>query len=283
MHLLMLLAALGLAWWIRVGNFELAKTWTHRWQNALRRFLLPPLLMLMSAIAILCMGTHGHMVWGWEGFLSYWLAVGGVSLAITLVLKITWESKQTIKQLQSHPTIDLHNRPARLLDTSELYCAQVGFWNPELLVSQGLLESLDSEHLKAVLMHEQMHVYHRDTFWFFWLGWIKRLTIWLPQTESLWQELLTLRELRADRSAAQKVDPLLLAESLLRVAGGPLLTSEVYAEVCAEFSWPSSPDRLSERIEILLAEPIPEPSFYLWSYSWLIWVLFPLIIVPFHN
>jgi Zn-dependent protease with chaperone function len=283
MHLLMLLVTLWLAWRIRKSEFELSETCARRWQNAIRRFLLPPLLILMSMIAILCMGTHGHMVWGWEGFLSYGLSVGSVSLAIALFLKAACTAKQTIEQLQSHPIIDLQNRPARLLDTPELYCAQVGFWHPELVVSQGLLESLDSHHLEAVLMHEQMHVYHRDTFWFFWLGWIRRLTTWLPQTEALWQELLTLREFRADRSAAQQVDPLMLAESLLRVAGGPLLPSEVYAEVCAEFSWPSSPDRLAERIEILLSEPISEPSFYFWPYSWLIWVLCPLLIVPFHN
>jgi Zn-dependent protease with chaperone function len=279
MHLLMFLSVLGLAWWIRECDLEPSKTWTHRWQDAMRRFLLPPLLLMMSAIAILCMGTHGHMVWGWEGFLSYGLAVGSVGLAIALVLNAVWGAKQTIAQLQSHPIIDLHNRPARLLDTPELYCAQVGFWHPELVVSQGLLESLDPQHLEAVLMHEQMHVHHRDTFWFFWLGWIRRLTIWLPQTKLLWQELLTLRELRADRGAAQQIDPLLLAESLLMVAGGPLLGSEV----CAEFSWPSSPDRLSERIEILLADPISEPPAYLWSYGWLIWVLCPLVIVPFHH
>ncbi len=40
-------------------------------------------------------------------------------------------------------------------------------------------------------------VTHRDTFWFFWLGWLGRIVPFLPNTEILWQELLTLREIRA--------------------------------------------------------------------------------------
>ena len=52
-------------------------------------------------------------------------------------------------------------------------------------------------------------------FGFFWWGWLRRLTEWLPHSKELWQELLLLRELRADQWAAQQVDPLVLAESLL--------------------------------------------------------------------
>ena len=66
-------------------------------------------------------------------------------------------------------------KTARILETDFLYSAQIGFWQSELVVSQGLLKSLDSEHLNAVLAHEQAHVYYRDTFWFFWLGWLRTI------------------------------------------------------------------------------------------------------------
>jgi Zn-dependent protease with chaperone function len=50
------------------------------------------------------------------------------------------------------------------------------------------------------LAHEQAHAHYRDTFWFFWLN---VLTSWLPHTEALWQEILFLREIRADEKAKE--------------------------------------------------------------------------------
>ena len=141
-----------------------------------------------------------------------------------------------------------------------------------------MLQSLDPAHLKVVLVHEQGHLHYRDTFWFFWLGWLRRLTSWLPQTESLWQELLILRELRADRWAAQHVDRLLLAEALLSVVSAPQIQPE---NVCALFSSAVVRNRLNERINALLE---PELSSNLEGRSWwLLLVLLPLIVILFHH
>jgi hypothetical protein len=288
MHLLMILITLSLVYCSRRRQTVTVGTLAERWHQSLKQFLLPPLLLLMTAIAILNMGPHGQMTWGREGWLSYETALAFLSLAIALGLKLAWEARQTLEKIHCHTKIDLEGKPARLLDTSQLYCAQVGFWQPELVVSQGLLDRLDKDHLEAVLVHEQMHVYHRDTFWFFWLGWLRRLSWWLPQTELFWQELLMLRELRADRLAAQRVDPLLLAESLLLVASAPLLQPEISAAL----SWVLANDHdqtedcpvpLIERIEALLAEPEPESPLSLWSYIWILWVSLPLVAIPFHN
>jgi Zn-dependent protease with chaperone function len=90
---------------------------------------------------------------------------------------------------------------SRVLDNPIPFSALIGFWQPELIVSQGLLNTLDQDHLEAVFKHEQGHYYYRDTFWFFWLGWVRSISAWLPNTEALWQELLLLREMRADRWA----------------------------------------------------------------------------------
>jgi Zn-dependent protease with chaperone function len=142
-----------------------------------------------------------------------------------------------------------------------------------------LLKTLDAAHLEAVLIHEQAHFLHRDTFWFFWLGWLRRLTVWLPQTEALWQELLVLRELRADQHAAQTVDGLLLAEALLSVVSAPTLETE---PGFAAFSATAVRDRLSERIEALLTAPLPEPVLPWWTWLWFGIILLPLLVIPFH-
>lgn len=278
MHLLMIVSMLVVAWGLRLRS-QPTGTWSDRWHRALALFLLPPLLLLMTAIAVICMGPQGRMVWWWEGWFSYTLAIAFVGIAAVLCLRLAWQGQQTLRQVRQHPLIDLNGNPARLLDTAELYSAQVGFWQPELVVSQGLLDQLPPPHLDAVLTHEQSHAAYRDTFWFFWLGWVRRLTLWLPQTEALWQELLMLRELRADRRAAQQVDPLLLAESLLLVVRAPLMQPEV----CAAFSYSVGRDRLNERIDALLAAPEPIEPVPLRFWIWLPWMFLPLITIPFHS
>jgi Zn-dependent protease with chaperone function len=285
MHFFMVLITLGLAWWVRSSDlasthwFATTETWNTRWYSALSRFLFPPLLLFTTGIAILDMGPHGQMVWRWEGWLSYWLAIAFLTAAILVLQKLFWEGWKTLQKTRACAQIDLAGNPARLLETPTLYSAQVGFWQPELVVSRGLLEQVDRAHLEAVLIHEQAHAHYHDTFWFFWLGWLRRLTFWLPQTEMLWQELLALRELRADAWAGQRVDRLLLAEVLLQVVS----TAALPEPLCAAFANRITPDRLSQRIEALLvdSEPIQHTNF--WSWSWLLLTLVPFAAIPFHS
>lgn len=280
MHFLMLLLGLSCAWIIRAQATAPTGDLVHRWQRTLGLFLFSPLLLVMTAIAILCMGPSGRMVGHWEGWFVYEWAIGFLGIALLLGVSLAWTGHQTVQRLRQHPAIEVNGTLARLLDTPELYSAQVGFWRSQLVVSQGLLNTLDDAHLEAVLVHEQAHANYHDTFWFFWLGWLRRLTCWLPHTEKLWQELLMLRELRADRQAAQVVDPLLLAEALLLVVSAPLMQPE-QPEICAAFGWVASGDRLSDRIDALLTETSSPPTPQ-WGTFWLLFVLLPLVVIPFH-
>jgi Zn-dependent protease with chaperone function len=149
-------------------------------------------------------------------------------------------------------------------------------------MSQGLLDTLTPDHLQAVFAHEQAHCHYRDTFWFFGLGWLKRITGWLPQTEALWQELLVLRELRADWWAVQHIDSLLLAEALLLVVQDAS-TLPQDSHFCAAFSSAAPPNRLHQRIDALLNQTDSLGSFSLGSWSWLLWVLLPFVTIPLHN
>jgi Zn-dependent protease with chaperone function len=286
MHLLMLLTTLGLAGFFRwhwSKGFAASQGWSGRWRCALGAFLFPPALIAASSVAVLCMGPHGqmirHMVWHGEGWVSYGLALGFWSAAIVLALKLTWEGCCTLAQTRQQRAIEVAGQSGRLLDTPTLYSAQIGFWTPELVVSQGLLDTLSPDHLAAVLVHEQAHLHYRDTFWFFWLGWLRHLTAWLPQTENLWQELLALREIRADRWAAQSVDGLLLAEALLLVVSNPI-AAEPFG---AAFAGLVPASRLEQRIEALLTEVEPLQQPQLRSWIWLLLALLPLLAIPFHN
>jgi Zn-dependent protease with chaperone function len=280
MHLVMILVSLALAIYLRSGNCNCTGNWTQRWRKSLLLFLLPQLLLLMTALAIVCMGPQGKMLGLKAGWFSYLLALGFWGLTIVSVLKLAIEGWVSLRQIRSYSPINLDGKLVRLLEKDILFIAQVGFWQPELIISQGLLKSLEKIHLEAVLAHEQAHYYYRDTFWFFLLGWLRRLTFWLPNTEVLWEELLILREIRADRWAACQVDTLVLAESLLLVVGSGMILSEDFT---AGFSYSLSRQRLTERIDALLAESESSVESSLWVWSWVILVFLPLLTVLFHR
>jgi len=258
MHLSLILLTIGviacIRWfWSRQIplRFVAASARFNQWQSSLLALVFPPLLLLTTAIAVLYMGTQGQM-WGLPvGWIGYSLAAGFLSYAVITFLWVAVQAGRSVHHLQIHCQQPLGNGiTGRVFAHSTPFAAQVGFWRSELVVSQGLLDCLSSEQLEAVLTHEQAHAHYRDTFWFFWLGWLRQITLWLPHTTALWQELLLLRELRADRWAAQRVDPLLLAESLLLVVQAPLID----ADICAAFGADPTLDRLEERIDALLTE-----------------------------
>lgn len=280
MHLAIICAALAAALSIRqVTNIQ--GNWNRRWRQALFLFLFPPLLVFSTAIALLCMGTQGRMGIWQTGCISYVLALCSLFTFVIILVKLAYQGFLSIQSTRNCPLILLENQPVRLLNTQAMFAGQIGFWHPNLVISEGLLQNLSPAHLETVLAHEQGHYYYRDTFWFFWLGWIRECTDWLPNTATLWSELLLLRELRADACAASQVDPLLLAESLLLVVSNQTLSSEV---LCAALGSSSHGDRLEQRIEALLT--IPESSsvqFDHQSWHYFLLALLPLVTVLFHQ
>jgi beta-lactamase regulating signal transducer with metallopeptidase domain len=292
MHIVMILGVLGLACclrWMYASSIVLPvrshATHQERWQKALFLFLFPPLLVLMTEIAVVFMGPQGQMLGFQAGQFSYIVAIALLIFAVIWGCILVAQGLHAVRKVSSYPQSELASQLAgqtvRAIATPQIFAAQVGFWQPHLVVSEGMLQKLDREHLHAVLKHEQAHDCYRDTFWFFCLGYIKQVTAWLPNTNALWQELLLLREMRADRWATQYVDRLLLAEALLWSASGAIATeSDIF---CAAFSCPTPSSRLEERIEAILDETTPEtkPNYAL--LGWLILSLLPLISIPFHS
>lgn len=279
MHLFTILIVLIIAWSMRSGSPLSQGTWSERWRKALFLLLFPALLILSTAIAILYMGCHGAMLGIEAGSFGCAVSATIIIFALGCLCRLAYEGSRSIDRLVSYERRSFDDTSARIIDTQMLYSAQIGFWQSELVVSSGLLATLDWEHLQAVLAHEQAHVYYRDTFWFFWLGWMRSFTAWLPNTQTIWSELLLLRELRADSKAAEEVDFLLLAESLLTVAKNPFLSSD---NLCANLNDYKMGDRLNERIESLLDETEPVDSSIWQQWSWIYLVFLPLLIIPLH-
>ncbi|MBW4618612.1 MAG: M56 family metallopeptidase [Cyanosarcina radialis HA8281-LM2] len=278
MHLSILLITVVIAVAIRLGWFRSPGTWADRWQRTLEAFLLPPILLLTTNITVLAMGHHGMMLWHPVGWIGCHLALGFMAVAGVALTYLFGQQSRSRQQVRLLPSVSIAGRTARVLETSNLFAARVGIWKSELVVSRGLLQSLQADQIEAVLSHEEAHDYYRDPFFFFWLNWIHRLTFWLPQTESLWQELLLLRELRADRWASQRVDALTLAEALLLVARSAGATPNAYG---TGFYAPTPTMRLEERINFLLARSeIDRSRERFWI--WLLPIALPILTIPLH-
>jgi Zn-dependent protease with chaperone function len=284
MHLSFILLSITAVFCIRLGAGNVQRTrkcaWSHRWQRSLSLFLLPPLLLAMTALAVMLMGTDGYMLGlpvGWMGYLLALCFLGYVGVRWVELVVGGWRS---IWAVEAYSLFNFQKTVGHILDTPALFAAQVGFWNSKLVMSRGLLDSFDDNQIEAVLTHEAAHYHYRDTFWFFWLGWLRQSTSWLPYSEALWQELLLLRELRADQWAAQRVDALLLAETLLLVVKDPAIHPEFD---CAAFGAAAPVDRLEERIEALLTGA--EESYQSWSiaFLWLLVALLPLLTMLLHS
>ncbi|MDC0832749.1 hypothetical protein AY599_12210 [Leptolyngbya valderiana BDU 20041] len=288
MHLLMVLAALFGSLAFRCCYDRLERSgYRDRWYAALAQLVFPPLLLVTTALAVVCMGMGGNMAWSGTAELSYGISASFLAVAGARLVGCGVSAWRSQRSLRRYPQRQILDYPCRVFEEDIPFSAVVGFWRPELAVARGLLDRLDEPRLKAVLAHERAHLYYRDTFWFFWLGWLKRSTLWLPKTEAIWDELLLLREIRADRWAAQQVDGLLLAESLLTVAKVPFQSMPSIpfgdrSDVRAALSCDAPRSRLEERIEALLEDAPPIPNWQPCLCQWLALALVPMSVVPFH-
>lgn len=294
MHSIMIAIAFTLAWWLRLRWRAHRLSWSDSWWQALFLFLFPFLLILMTAASILAMGASGKMFGFWAGWFSYYCAVCFLVWAVILLLQQAITGAKLVREVRTYPLIKIGDKSCRVPDITTLFAAQIGFWEPELVVSQAMLDRLDAAHLEAVIAHEEAHAHYRDTFWFFWLGWARKLTVWLPNTENIWQELLCLRELRADSWSVQKIDPLLLAESLLLVMDLPSVSESILS---AGLSCIAPGNQLTQRLEALLNQDCKDNDGNRISYGdrnrlesltkWWFWLglagaFLPLAVIPFH-
>ncbi|MEM9948242.1 MAG: M56 family metallopeptidase [Cyanobacteria bacterium P01_D01_bin.36] len=287
LHMIEIAVAAAIVYRLVCGWLGTNQCWQTRWHFALSAFVVPPLLLLATAVAILAMGV-GAANHPFAGPLSYGMSLAFVMVAFGRWLQLSWLARKTMRAVDRSPRAFIGSKKvrkvARVMDMSAVFSAQIGVWSSELVVSQGLLNHLDETHLDAVVAHELGHAHYRDTFWFFWLGGLRRLTKWLPFTETLWQELLLLREVRADRWAAQNVDSLVLAESLMSVITAPLMETEA---VCAGFSCAAPQSRLAQRIDALLFESstngVGSRRWMLWEKVAIALALSPLLTIPFHH
>jgi beta-lactamase regulating signal transducer with metallopeptidase domain len=107
-----------------------------------------------------------------------------------------------------------------LLDASQPFSFAYGALTPQVALSRGLLESVCTDELRAVLQHERYHVVNRDPLKALFAQTLSATFFFIPALESLRLRYLAARELSADRSAATMCGRPPLAGALLKVFQG---------------------------------------------------------------
>jgi Zn-dependent protease with chaperone function len=320
MHIAILLLAVAGAWGTRLycaGAIERsrieARSWRERWSWAIGAIVVPALWCLIAIGAVGVMGTHGTMFGYSVSAIGLWVGAGLLLTMTLLLIALLGRAWQIQRDLQHYPETDFTSATLnqtltlRAITSPPWFAGQVGIVRPELTIGRSLLTQLTPDQLDAIVAHECAHAHYRDTLTFFLLGWVRRWTCWLPHTQAVWHELILLRELRADRWAAQFVDPLLLAETLLTVArsadisASPSNSSNPDTPIIAGIGFHdfATIDSFEARINALMASDIvPEPAastspkphtqddrltFSIDGWLWVVLACFPLLAVPFHH
>ncbi|AUC60617.1 Zn-dependent protease with chaperone function [Cyanobacterium sp. HL-69] len=291
MHFLVIFLAIICAYIIRyISQISFFKN-KRNWSYSLFFFIAPVLLILMSSIAIVTMGYKGQM-WGFQAtIISYILAWLCLGFAIINLLIYAIEIKFVSQKIDKFKEKEVLGQKVKILETSFPYAGLMGFSTQEkgflqslnksyLVLSKGLIQLLSKEHLQAVMAHENAHQLHNDPLIFFCLSYCKRITFWLPNNDILWQDLVLLRELRADNTASKSVDFLLLAESLLIVTQTAMKEKSPLdnSMVCPFINF-----RLNERIDALINDDDSFRNFRWYQLSWMLLVFAPFFTIPFHH
>jgi BlaR1 peptidase M56 len=163
----------------------------------------------------------------------------GNRLFVRQLLDQTYEADPIIRELAAHLGLTL-----RILPTEYMACMTVGVVRPIVILSSGAANHLSRDELKAVLLHEQVHVKNKDTLW---AGISRYIADCAFSRTSRAEDLAKrTRETIADQEASKEVDRFMLANVLIKFARHSPTDSYAFFE---SFACPST---VFERVENLL-------------------------------
>ncbi|WP_256757891.1 M56 family metallopeptidase [Cohnella sp. WQ 127256] len=135
----------------------------------------------------------------------------------------------------------LQHQDLIVIDHNQSMAFTLGFRNPLIVLSSGLVELLDRDELEAVIEHEAFHKNNHDSMKIFILQVISRALWFIPLTKWSYQNCTIMSELLADEYAIRKTGSELgLSSALLKLIkvsftnqAAPAMTH--FAEVSVNF------------------------------------------------
>ena len=146
--------------------------------------------------------------------------VVGSSIAFALALIRVWREQLLLRRLPRIPIAE-GDVPVDIVPsaTANAFCA--GVIRPRVLITEGLLERLDEDELRAAVMHELEHARARGPLKVALAHIATRTFFWVPAFGDLLDRYVLVSELAADRAAISATSRSALAGALSEVIDGP--------------------------------------------------------------
>ncbi|MBI4038715.1 M56 family metallopeptidase [Candidatus Daviesbacteria bacterium] len=133
----------------------------------------------------------------------------------------------------------------QLIEDKNLYSFCIGFLNPKIIITSGLISDLTQKELEAVLLHEQMHLKNRDPLKILIGKTVSSTFFFLPIFRELYRNMEATNELIADYWTTEiQKDTKFLRSALRKIIAQPQIT---FATVPAI----SHPDHIEIRVRQL--------------------------------
>lgn len=141
----------------------------------------------------------------------------------------TWRLTRWVRAHRAAPPPQLQVAAARaglsgqleMVETPEQTAFTSGFVAPRVVVSHGMLDTVSSDELAAVLLHERHHVRNRDPLKVFVARAVPPAFFYLPALRGLRDRYVIGRELAADRRAVNDCGREPLAAAIYKLVRGP--------------------------------------------------------------
>lgn len=152
------------------------------------------------------------------------------SLAIAKIVRFKWLTNKFIRTNLKNKKRKISQRLERMAGTiglenqiievqnKKLIIFCFGFIKPKVCISSGFVKKLSNKELKAVLLHEQHHLFSNEPVRIFIVKSITKILFFLPGLKSFSKQYLIFSELAADQWATNNFkDKIPLASALYKV------------------------------------------------------------------
>jgi Zn-dependent protease with chaperone function len=135
------------------------------------------------------------------------LAIAAVALGMRSIRRQVWSSHSYLAtHTLSTESIELDGLRCRLIESEEPQAFCAGYLRPQVYLSRGVLEQLQTVELRAVLAHEAHHLRRRDPLRLLIARALADSLFFIPILRRIAERYSALGELAADEAAVKAVD-----------------------------------------------------------------------------